>query len=1162
MLKLPKKFLRYAKLALLVLIITLAYKFYPWVNTWYSSLNADQHLLIITTAVLAVIALLPLWYSWYGRRKKQSERPFLYKLLIPKEFYAPLGVPKNRLVRYIPRKQLVDLWGNNLIPHASRIIFHGMSGFGKSREAVELIKRISKNSKYQIAYRQYAAVLPSQRSHDLAKSRVVLFIDNLQLERGTTIGQDGEIITIGEVGLELRSTINFFENNCQQLIVILTMQTPQFEVLKSSSPKFVEEFQVVELQEMKADERRAYAEGLAGKLNCQPINQSLFDILAEYEDKSLNYIYSFFDEAAEEAKQQFDAEDVRLHQVAWKEMSAKEFIRHSTKAQQSVLQALSCLEQFRIEANEALVKRLFFKLYPKKILITRRNSEFKRALGYLSKRCLTISKNGIHAVDYLLTLNTSDNSDINSDLSHLTAAALDLAQPGFLKRREISIPEAVELLNIVTRRLNMHKLPGRALEIASAARKLAPRDERALFQTGLTLMVMDSANRIEAERWFRRALEVDPGNKFVSHTLASLYFKRGHYDEALSLLNEALRKYPDDLLILNLKLEILREANPGDSTAVLTYRELRRLIKESDAEMSQKIYAELSCARFLASRRKHRNRGVRRLEKAVKRIHALIDKAPHENTKIKVMAYHVLGCLLYEELKQPDQAIHFLHLALDCNPFYAPSAHKLSTIYQDEAAAHEEQKEYFLKQAEVYLEKALELNSQDVHKKLTWAVLQGKLQDWNQLEPERYWSEVQRVLHFFWDALQPNEDLRLFMHNSCVHNAAASFLWHVEVVAYKSKLQRPAKYQGAESEFYKSLELEALCGANPPENVRKQLAFNYFKLGEYIITTSGNDPQRREKVREYIKKSFELSQQGSLFNYLSKNSLIESYLGELFLQNGDYDKAKFHLEKAIELWEGNREAWRLRGKVAEQERKFDDALLYYEKNADLQKLPELFRKIRDMRKPLVDGGLIVGSLDEELRLSYKAFELDPEGEITPINISIYAYDKYRKARADKDSDGLTCAKDLLIKAARKFQSKGMKSRASFDLWHAGECVRLLKRRVDEESIKLYTESVKINNTKDQLDHLSQKIWRLKPKSEVVACFIRLINEGLEEEFFLSELATYCEYHNFVLTPDTVTGVEFLINKYPMHPNRSKLKLFVDRQKMLKNISGSTSTLIS
>jgi hypothetical protein len=83
-----------------------------------------------------------------------------------------------------------------------------------------------------------------------------------------------------------------------------------------------------------------------------------------------------------------------------------------------------------------------------------------------------------------------------------------------------------------------------------------------------------------------------------------------------------------------------------------------------------------------------------------------------------------------------------------------------------------------------------------------------------------------------------------------------------------------------------------------------------------------------------------------------------------------------------------------------------------------------------------------------LRLASKAFELDPEGDISLSYILDYTDDMYRKAKANKVAHELAYAKSLLIETARKCESRGERFMAHSLLTSADECDQLLKGRVD------------------------------------------------------------------------------------------------------------------
>ena len=57
-------------------------------------------------------------------------------------------------------------------------------------------------------------------------------------------------------------------------------------------------------------------------------------------------------------------------------------------------------------------------------------------------------------------------------------------------------------------------------------------------------------NLDEAEQLIRKALEHKPGDGYITDSLAWVYYKRGQYEKALPLLEQASSLVPDDPVIL------------------------------------------------------------------------------------------------------------------------------------------------------------------------------------------------------------------------------------------------------------------------------------------------------------------------------------------------------------------------------------------------------------------------------------------------------------------------------------------------------------------------------------------------------------------------------------------------------------------------------------
>jgi len=952
-------------------VIGLVYVERHWIEAWFQSLNDLWQTTLVLVAVTILIGAVSTFLTlWDTRRKERSTRSFPYKLLEASRLYEYLGIPEARLEKYITRQQLAELWGNNLFTSSGQVIFHGRSNVGKSREAIELINRMARVRKYRIAYREFSALVPAEASPDLGTS-AILFIDDFKLGEGAEI-EKGLGDPTARTGQELRYAVEFFRKMCHPLGVVLTMQTPHFEALRSSSEEFVSEFEVVPLQEMQANERLAYAKEMASKLNCEANAEAAYDLLASYEDRPLHHIYFFFDRVVQEGKKQFTVEDVREYQTACREEAGKTFRAHSTEGQLNVLRALSCLKQFEIEATVPLVKHLFFRFYPAGRFFIKQSGEFHRALKYLSHHCLTLVENVIRCPDYPLILKSSDDPSLPDDLLTLTSTMIELAQPGLFRRRQIPFSEAVELLNMITRRLNIYHAPERALEVAALALKLEPNNERALFQTGLTLRTLH-ASRSEVEKWFQRALKANPTNRYVCHALALSYFRHSEFEKAIALLNSSLKENPKDMLLLDLKLEILCADARKSAEAVGTYAQIQRLLRTTDADISLKTGGELSCARFLAAYTKDPRKKAKRLIRTAQRIRTLIPEASSNNLRIRADAFYTLGCILHDELNESEHAIYFLQLAFSSKTMKKRAARKLYSVYLDRSRENTSHRNDDLKQARSYLEEAILLSPNNLRRRLDLAKLENRSKDWNKVEPESYWAEVESIKGIFKSALVESDVPSSAFHNSVVHQALGSFLWHIERIAYERSLKRPANYETAEGEFRESIGIASNSVDVHQVDVRKHLALTHFTLGEYLFATAGSIRSKKGEAYVHIKKSFEISDGGKMgMSLTSKSSSVECFVGSLFLEKGEWSAARVHLQNAVTVWGENARALWLLGVIADQERDFPTALQYYERSADLQRAPHLFKQIWEKRKHLVECGLLEPNREDDLRLAKKA----------------------------------------------------------------------------------------------------------------------------------------------------------------------------------------------
>ena len=77
---------------------------------------------------------------------------------------------------------------------------------------------------------------------------------------------------------------------------------------------------------------------------------------------------------------------------------------------------------------------------------------------------------------------------------------------------------------------------------------LDPDHANALNYLGYTLAEM-GIRLTEAENLIKHALELKPGDGYITDSLGWVYFKMGHHEKALVWIQKALEELPDDPLI-------------------------------------------------------------------------------------------------------------------------------------------------------------------------------------------------------------------------------------------------------------------------------------------------------------------------------------------------------------------------------------------------------------------------------------------------------------------------------------------------------------------------------------------------------------------------------------------------------------------------------------
>ena len=174
-------------------------------------------------------------------------------------------------------------------------------------------------------------------------------------------------------------------------------------------------------------------------------------------------------------------------------------------------------------------------------------------------------------------------------------------------------------------------------------------------------IVLADANEIEkAERFFQKALTIDPKNGVVFYNLANVYYNQQRYQEAIKLYQQALQTEIEQVdcnymigMAFN-QLESFKLALPYLMTAA-------ELDKDKDAEV-QFQYGLTLCH-------------LEMFQEAIKQLNYVLSINPNH-----VDALYNLGLATYMETEDADEAIQYFDKAIQIDPKHLLSQHAKQTF--------------------------------------------------------------------------------------------------------------------------------------------------------------------------------------------------------------------------------------------------------------------------------------------------------------------------------------------------------------------------------------------------------------------------------------------------------------------------------------------------
>jgi tetratricopeptide (TPR) repeat protein len=1032
------------------------------------------------------------------RRKAKKTFPFD---IVSVEKLIEILFPSKNLERYIERNQLKTELGQDLIPRTQLILIHGLSGVGKTREAVEFIPRqnniIGLNLKEENIYFSRGTVevpIGLERRHPFRN--IILLIDDLRVGLKVRDEIEEDKKKLEPVSERLKGAIDFFKKNCELKQVIVTMLTEEYEKLKweSIGSKLLKEFLVIELKKLPPAEKTIYIENLADTFSLaieEPIKRGF----VEASDESLTRLYSFFQYLQSQGKKCVEAKDVeefkKISKILWNQI-----YNNFALEERLIFDVLTKLYQFSIPSLSYVVMELY--IFIKRGFKPLARWRFKKAVKNLDGKWLRAEENDkVYCPEYRLLLKSAKDPDLHKDLQ-LVSEVIEK-----LSRKRKYEKDVYYLLMPLTRTLHDYKMYERSIKLNDRILELSPKalpvnTEKArstvLFHKGHSYYCLGRNYWGLAEGCYKDSIQFYDQNLFAKHALATLYWKQANLSEALKYLDEIIKANEKDLLAYKTKLEILTDSGIDLSEAMKTYRDIKRLLRDKSIPSNVALSAEFACVRFSAKMGEFLEeagkirKAEKRFAKSIKQYETLINKIPSQEKELEAIVRNAYGCFFYDILNKPDNAIVQLEKACKAWSKHTHTLHKLASIYLEEAEIRIKERDSYVSKAKKLLNEALTIDQYHYPARLSVARLEGESINWDNVDKSKFWEEVSKIYLGYQKVMEPENDTYLSLHNSIAHHVAGCFLWHIEAVAHKRDIlsNKLPLIPPADIEFSKSIAIEEhFKDTFPPRNIQDHLILAYYTLGSYKMTVALGSKDIFQSGQALCTKAFDLNKQtGSGFKFKSQNSHVESFVGKLLLSIGEKKKAKERLESAVLRYNKNWRAWWWLGRIHEIDKEFPDAMKCFQTASEGQASPALYGQLRSIVQDWIYKGKIIQEIGLKLRCSQRAYELDPNGDLNPKNLSDYGFDLYQKGKETGDQGTLEEAKKLLLHAYKKYIEVGLTEKANFPLWYAGECLELLNGQIDAQALKYYIESAVLEDPqlsyaklKDKVLNYCYPIWK-------------------------------------------------------------------------------------
>ena len=294
-----------------------------------------------------------------NKKNKAKQDIFPYEITYTHELHRKVRNPIDDLIPYVHRESVV------ITLERDKILITGKHGYGKTREAIEVIRQLDHDRKSLILLSSEGVQVPTSIPLEVQQAeRVILFVDDFsrrQADEKYTKELQEQASSFSDETTRLKKTIAFFEEQgkLREFYVIITILPEELRYLQrvGTDVNVLEQFERVELTPLRKDEIKQLINTLAMHFDEMEVDTHALEKLVEYNDGTFSPIVRFFSLKRADGRYRIteaDAEEFKsIQENIWEEVY---FV--SNFWERRLIETLSILRQCSVEPYDYIVEEL------------------------------------------------------------------------------------------------------------------------------------------------------------------------------------------------------------------------------------------------------------------------------------------------------------------------------------------------------------------------------------------------------------------------------------------------------------------------------------------------------------------------------------------------------------------------------------------------------------------------------------------------------------------------------------------------------------------------------------------------------------------------------------------------------------------------------------